>query len=54
MVNSPREEPVQPAATVTPTEARQGIQPHIVRYVLGISLVLAVLALGLTLAFVAV
>lgn len=36
---------------VSVTRARQAVAPHIVRYVLGVGLVLAVVALGLTLAF---
>lgn len=32
---------------LTPTEARGGSTPHIVRYVLGISLVLAIIAMTL-------
>jgi hypothetical protein len=35
---------------ISVTRARQAVSPRIVRYVLGIGLVLAVLALGLTLA----
>ena len=34
---------------ISVTQARQAVAPHIVRYVLGIGLVLAVVALGLTL-----
>jgi hypothetical protein len=34
---------------ISVTRARQAVAPHIVRYVLGIGLVLAVVALGLTL-----
>ncbi|MCW5592320.1 MAG: hypothetical protein KIS74_09515 [Burkholderiales bacterium] len=36
------------AADVTATRARQGITPGVVRYVLSVSLVLAVVALVLT------
>ena len=35
-----------PHVDVTKTEARAGTTPHVVRYVLMISLILAVLALG--------
>jgi len=38
---------MQPAPKVTPTEARQGRKAGIVRYVLGISFALAVIALVL-------
>ncbi len=41
---APNDEPIH----VESDRARAGSTPHIVRYVLGISLVLAVIALGLT------
>jgi len=47
-----QERPLPPDAgdgDISVTRARQGVAPHIVRYVLGIGLVLAVVALGLTL-----
>ncbi len=35
---------------LTTTEARAGTTPHIVRYILGISLVLVVIAMGIIIA----
>ncbi|MGE4221682.1 MAG: hypothetical protein AB7G39_19745 [Alphaproteobacteria bacterium] len=42
-------ESVHDAEVKTPTEARQGVTGHKVRYVLGVSLCLAVLAVGIAL-----